>query len=250
MKDAYYFSHDSNAHKDPKILRLRAKHGWAGYGIFWAIIETLREQEGYKWESNDKHLLSYSFGNGDGEINEVIDTCLEIGLLVLNDDGYIHSESLTKRMKKKEEVSEKRRQAGKKGGSSNTKANAKQTESNKRKEKESKEKKKESKLNKKEKIEAYTTNPILIETLNDFVEMRERIKAPLNTDRAFTLVFNRLDDLSKNNDETKIKILEQSILNNWKGVFELKGSTKQQESNSLTDKQALLEKLREEEGYD
>lgn len=138
-KDAYYFSHDSNAHKDPKVLKLRSKHGWEGYGIYWAIVETLREQNDYKWLANDKQLLSFSFANGDEVVNQVIDTCLEVGLLV--DDGeYIYSESLSRRMKMKDEISEKRRIAGRKGGSSKSKANAKQNESNKSKEKESKEK--------------------------------------------------------------------------------------------------------------
>lgn len=132
-KDAFYFSHDSNAHKDPKILRLRAKFGWEGYGIYWAIIETLREQTNYRWQASDKHLLSFYFANGDDVVNQVIDECLNIGLLV-EEDGFIHSESLTRRMKLKDEISEKRRAAGRKGGSSKRKANAKQNESNKRKE--------------------------------------------------------------------------------------------------------------------
>lgn len=143
-KDAFYFSHDSNAHKDPKILKLRAKFGWEGYGIYWAIIETLRDQTDYKWLASDKQLLSFCFANGDEVINQVLDECLSIGLLVKEGD-FIHSESLSRRMKMKEEISEKRRAAGRKGGSSKSKANAKQNTSNKRKEikeiKESKEKK-------------------------------------------------------------------------------------------------------------
>jgi len=39
-KEAYYFSLDSNARDDPKILQLRMEMGWEGYGLFWAIIET------------------------------------------------------------------------------------------------------------------------------------------------------------------------------------------------------------------
>jgi hypothetical protein len=138
-KDAYYFSHDSNAHKDPKILKLRAKHGWEGYGIYWALIETLREQNEYKWKASDKQLLSFCFANGEGLINQVIDTCLDVGLLVIDEDDFIHSESLTRRMKIKEEISEKRREAGRKGGSkSKSQANAKQNVSKEKKEKESK----------------------------------------------------------------------------------------------------------------
>lgn len=40
-KDTYYFSHDYNARNDNKIKKLISKHGFAGYGLFWAIIEEL-----------------------------------------------------------------------------------------------------------------------------------------------------------------------------------------------------------------
>jgi len=114
VKETIYFSHDSNAHKDPKILKLRAKFGWEGYGIYWAVIETLREQDGYRWKAEDKELLSYSFANGEAIVNEVIDYCLEIGLLI-EVDGFIQSNSLIRRMEIKEEKRKKKVEAGKKG---------------------------------------------------------------------------------------------------------------------------------------
>jgi hypothetical protein len=47
MKETYYFSHDCNARNDVKILKLRRKLGMEGYGIYWSIIEMLREDENY-----------------------------------------------------------------------------------------------------------------------------------------------------------------------------------------------------------
>lgn len=41
MRDTYYFSHDYNARTDSKIKRLISRHGMAGYGIYWGIIEDL-----------------------------------------------------------------------------------------------------------------------------------------------------------------------------------------------------------------
>lgn len=41
MKHTYYFSHDYNARTDTKIKKLLSKHGFLGYGIFWAIVEDL-----------------------------------------------------------------------------------------------------------------------------------------------------------------------------------------------------------------
>lgn len=40
-KDTFYFSHDYNARSDIKIKKLVSVHGFAGYGIFWAIVEDL-----------------------------------------------------------------------------------------------------------------------------------------------------------------------------------------------------------------
>ena len=48
-KDAYYFPHDSNAKDDPKCVLLIEQLGLEGYGIFWVLIETLRDQPEYKY---------------------------------------------------------------------------------------------------------------------------------------------------------------------------------------------------------
>jgi len=51
--------------------------------------------------------------------------------------------------------------------------------------------------------------------------MRKKIKAPL-TDHAFGLLLKNLNKLSGGDIDTSIAILEQSIMNSWKGIFELK----------------------------
>lgn len=84
---------------------------------------------------------------------------------------------------------------------------------------------KNSSINKKETsldklIKDYTENEDLKEVLIDFIKMRKAIKSPA-TDRALKGILNKLDHLS-NEDETKIGILEQSIINSWKSVFPLK----------------------------
>jgi len=47
VKNAYYFSHDSNAKDDPKCVLLIEQLGLEGYGIYWILIEILRDQPGY-----------------------------------------------------------------------------------------------------------------------------------------------------------------------------------------------------------
>lgn len=46
-KDAYFFSHDCNARNDPKILALRSVYGAEGYGVYFMLVEILREQPEY-----------------------------------------------------------------------------------------------------------------------------------------------------------------------------------------------------------
>ena len=111
-KDAYYFPHDSNARQDVKILKLRIKHGWAGYGLYWGIIEALRDQDNYAFEADQPELISLAVGCSVDEITPIIDTCLEVGLLK-KEDGYIFSPSLKRRMKRVDDIREKRRLAGK-----------------------------------------------------------------------------------------------------------------------------------------
>lgn len=80
--------------------------------------------------------------------------------------------------------------------------------------------------NKKEKgginalIASYTTNQELIDSIKGFIQMRAAKKKPL-TDRALKMLFNNLDKI-ESTDEGKIKVLDQSTLNCWQGVFPLK----------------------------
>jgi DNA replication protein DnaD len=71
----------------------------------------------------------------------------------------------------------------------------------------------------------FSSNPDLLQALNDFEKMRNLLKNGKMTDRARTMMLEELNKLA-DTDEKKIAILEQSILNNWKGVFPLKEPAK------------------------
>jgi hypothetical protein len=47
-KDAYYFPHYSNARNDAKMLKLRRVLGVEGYGIYFMLLEILREQTDFR----------------------------------------------------------------------------------------------------------------------------------------------------------------------------------------------------------
>ncbi|WP_241394134.1 hypothetical protein [Clostridium beijerinckii] len=72
-------------------------------------------------------------------------------------------------------------------------------------------------------IEEFTKNKLLIESISEFIKMRERIKKPV-TDKALKILLNKLKDLSQD-EEIQIKILENSIENCWQGLYPLKEET-------------------------
>lgn len=47
-----YFSHDANARNSDKLLAVRIKHGAEGYGIYFMILERLREESDYTSSTN------------------------------------------------------------------------------------------------------------------------------------------------------------------------------------------------------
>ena len=122
-----YFSHDSNARDDEKILAMRIDLGWEAYGLYWALIEMLRDASDYMLKANFK-VLAFSLHTTPDLIQQII---CNYGLFCFSEDQQsFFSSSLTKRMEEKEVVSKKRRaSAGTRWGkSSNTDANAEQEE--------------------------------------------------------------------------------------------------------------------------
>lgn len=89
----------------------------------------------------------------------------------------------------------------------------------------------------KEKVVNDTPLTPLQRALNDFISMRIKIKKPL-TALAKTRLLNRLEVLSKGNEEMKIAILNQSVDHCWQDIYELKedNQVKQEDkSNNFND---------------
>ena len=71
-KDAFYFPHFCNARQDRKIKRVRKELGLEGYGIYFMLLETLREQQEFKFPMEDIDLLADEFGTSEQKIRTVI----------------------------------------------------------------------------------------------------------------------------------------------------------------------------------
>jgi uncharacterized protein YdaU (DUF1376 family) len=113
-KEAYYFSHDSNARQDEKILMLRAEHSWEGYGIYWALIEMMFESGDTALHHNKIKGIAVSYNIDITLLQQVINTCIAEQLFT-SDNEKFWSESLIRRKLKFQESKEKKSEAGKKG---------------------------------------------------------------------------------------------------------------------------------------
>ena len=96
MKEAYYFSHDTNARNDEKILCLRADYGITGYGAFWVLIEMMFENQNTQLSHNHVKGIAYSLNMEVELLTNIINSCIEYGLFVSDGDNF-WSESLRTR---------------------------------------------------------------------------------------------------------------------------------------------------------
>lgn len=272
-----YFSHDSNARNSDKLIKVRMDLGAEGYGIYFMILERLREEDNYK-SKKDYKMIAFDLRVEVEKVEQVINN---YDLFVIEDDVFYSNSFLermtikdSKRLKAQRAVNERWEKEKEKKGQEkyerNTDVLQTYNERNtdlykekKRKEKESKVKKSKEKQSKENTVkncnapsaerrvrtfafeslvvEKYGKDECLIDTFKDFAIMRKAIKKPL-TERATKILLGKLDKLANDDKELVIKILEQSILNNWQSVYELKdgvnyGNSRYSKPNATTTSQ-------------
>jgi len=127
MKEAYWFPHDCNAHRDPKIIMLRSIYGYEALGIYWSIVEILRDQSDYSFDVGGKfgyQTLAALLGLDRAKVEELVsDMVTEFELLELK-NNKITSPSLIRRMA----PYDARKKNGKKGGRPKAQKNLDKTE--------------------------------------------------------------------------------------------------------------------------
>ena len=117
-KDAYFFSHDCYARNDPKILALRSVYGAEGYGVYFMLVEILREQPEYRLSVNKYiwNTLAMQMQVEASRLEQIITDCCtefaENGSTHLVIDGeYLYCASRLRRMGKVDDISNLRREA-------------------------------------------------------------------------------------------------------------------------------------------
>lgn len=219
-KNTYYFPHDYNARGDEDLVKLRAKLGWEGFGLYWAIIEKLHENKNSL--SRDYGILAF-----DLQANvEIIENIVEkFDLFILNDKNF--GNSRVKRNLKNQEDKIRNAQKGAKVRWNKDHAGAlpEQSTTNAIKEKkgeEIKEIKEIKEINNIYKDFAFFEDEIFKKSYSDYLDMRKK-KKRVATETAEKLV---LKELHKYSLSEAITMLENSIKSSWTDVYPLKDNKK------------------------
>lgn len=99
-----YFSHDYNARSDLRLVKLQMKHGMAGVGAYWCIVEMLYEEDGFLPMEYER--ITFELRTNYDLIKSVIE---DFGLFE-NDGEKFWSNSALERLKKRAEKSDQARQ--------------------------------------------------------------------------------------------------------------------------------------------
>ena len=116
-----YFLHESTSFQDYKIIKMRSKLGIQSYGIFWALLELLFNEEN-KLCIDDYEALAFSLQCDANILKQVIE---DFDLFVL-EDGCFYSRRLNNHI---EDINTKSNKAKESAAKRWSNANAKQTQS-------------------------------------------------------------------------------------------------------------------------
>ena len=111
-KDSYYFSHDSNARNDVKLIKLRRIFAMEGVGIYWCICEMLREAENYELPISCIPDIAFELRTAEEKIISIIN---DFNLFIVNETNLFFSDSLKRRMGALERKRQQQIEAGKRG---------------------------------------------------------------------------------------------------------------------------------------
>lgn len=258
MKDTFYFSHDYNTRQDEKIRSLIRRHGMEGYGIFWAIIEDLYNNANRL--KSDIEGIAYDLRVKEETVKSII---YDFGLFVF-EGAYFGSLSAQARIEERDKKSTLARDNAfkrwnKKASETDanalknyatalkTDANAYQTECEGSAIKERKGKKEKIVKDKKEIVLPFQSESF-VNIWNEWKEYKKNqhsfIFKSAQSEQSSLI---NLAEISGGNEQTAIKIIKQSFINGWKGLFPLKtennGNTTSQSRVTHVTNEQLHESL-------
>ncbi len=202
-KDAYYFPHFCNARHDRKIRRLRKELGVEGYGIYFMLLETLREQQDLMYPLEDIDLLAEEFGVSEAKVKATI---CGYELFEFDAEEKFFSPKMLVYLEPYFRMKEQRREAGLKSAAKRQLSES-STTVEQSKEKESKVK--EIKLKEEKEL---SPRDLIFEKWFKYKKEKNQTYKPMGRE---TLI----KTWSSYSDAQLEQIIDTSIANNWAGLF-------------------------------
>ncbi|MBR6629187.1 MAG: DUF4373 domain-containing protein [Bacteroidaceae bacterium] len=107
-----YIPHPSNARLAGGLLRLRIDEGAAGYGIYWMILELLRDAPDYKLTADPRAL---AFAINETDVDQVQRVINNLALFDHDTDGNLYSPWLNEQLSAYDDKKRKLQEAGRRG---------------------------------------------------------------------------------------------------------------------------------------
>ena len=230
----FYFSHDYNTRTDAKIKKLLLKHGMAGYGLFWAIIEDLYNN------SNalplDYECIAFDLRSDEVTVKSILN---DFDLFVLNETTF-GSSSVQKRLQEREDKSAKARESAIKRWETDATAERPQSDSNAIKERKGKDTKPKEDKNKDkpkggdvEEIEVKIVFPfpsvLFCTAWADWKEYKwEQHKFKYKSSKSEQAALNSLEKMADSIEGRAIEIINYSMGQGYQGLFAPKNFATQQ----------------------
>lgn len=107
-----YIPHPSNARQFSGIIALRIEEGAAGYGVYWMVLELLRDAPDFKYSSKASAI---AFAINEKEVDMVERVLKNYGLFDTDDDGLLFSPWLLEQLGNYSEKKAKLQEAGRRG---------------------------------------------------------------------------------------------------------------------------------------
>jgi len=242
-----YFPLD--VHLDDKVTIIEAEHGLIGFAILIKLLQKIySEGYFYEWGEVQQILFCKSISTDRNTVTTIINDCVKWGIFnekLFNEYNILTSKGIQTRYFQaiykrtdvkviKEylliDVSDRNNiryysvlDNGNKDASivsdiESTQSKVKESKENNNKEEIKKEEKKKFSFD----FSSFDEN--FIEHVNLWLEYKKERKEPYKSQKGLNAFYNKLIDYSKNDPDTAKKIIEQSMANNWAGIFELKES--------------------------
>ena len=211
-----YYLHDSNSFNDEKVTLLYMKYGYEGVGLFYVILEKLAQQEKPVPEIVLKSQL-----NIKKKLEKVLNFMYEIGVLSIK-NGEVFSETLLNFSEKYKIKKEK------------TRIKVAEWRNNQKDKKNVTDyvpvsnppKVKLSKVKLSKEIKRGYIKEDFLEIFNRWLQYKKDKKQTYKNEDSIEMAYKKLYKFADGNPKIATEIIEQSLANNWAGLFQLKENPK------------------------